>query len=1123
MNCPACGHENRDTARFCLSCGAQFSLTCPRCNAELPAGARFCDECGAAVEEASASAPSERAPRDYTPKHLAEKILQSKSALEGERKQVTVLFADVKGSMDLAEQVDPEEWHRILNRFFEILSDGVHRFEGTVNQYTGDGIMALFGAPIAHEDHAQRACYAALHLTEELRRYARELRLERGLSFSVRMGLNSGEVIVGKIGDDLRMDYTAQGHTVGLAARMEQLAEPGKVCLAEDTARLVHGYFEVEDLGPVRVTGIREPIQVFELQGVGALRTRIDVSRMRGFSRFVGRVEEMQALEAALGRAREGQAQVIGVVGEAGAGKSRLSFEFLERCRAEGLTTSEAHGVAHGKATPLVPILELFRVYYGITEQDADRVAREKIAGRLLLLDEAFREVLPLQFEFLGVPDPDQPALRIDPEARQRQLFAVMKRVIQLTGQDQTAVTLLEDLHWFDAGSDAFVEQFVEAIQGTRGLLVLTFRPEYHAGWMQKSYYQQLPLLPLGPEAIQELLDDLLGSDPSLTGLAERVQERTGGNPFFIEEVVQSLVESGQMEGSRGAYRLMRPVAQIAVPDTVQAVLMARIDRLAEREKQVLQTAAVIGKTFPQGVLSEVAELPELDLRRTLEGLKGGEFIYESAIYPALEYTFKHPLTQEVAYGSQLTERRQRIHAAVARTLAELDPEKLDEHAALLAHHWGGAGETLEAARWHRRAAEWVGMSDVAEAQRHWQSVRALAREAANRPGAAELGALACQQVLIMGWRLGLSEAEQEQVFAEGKRWLEDLGDLEGTSILFYAYSISRCTAGDLEAALALALESERIAQEAGNPDLVPVVPGATVVALSPMGRLEEARVKLDYVIDATRERPELGVMVWGGSQFLWAMASRAWLEGQVGNLETAREMLEQTIDLARAGGYRENEAWALNWFGELSPMSGDIDRGLRYCRRGAEIAERVGMVGSRLFAHSSLGLMLLLSGHCEEAAALIEGVLRVARQRRIGLGHESEHLARLAEAYLRAGRLSEARASAEEGIAVGQRIGAVAQQADAQLARARVLLRQDSPATAADVREALARAQALYRRSGARNRQAFVHLERAELAHLQGDAETRERELRSALELFRLMKAPIRVREVEELLAGAE
>ncbi|NIQ90348.1 MAG: adenylate/guanylate cyclase domain-containing protein, partial [Deltaproteobacteria bacterium] len=351
----------------------------------------------------------ERNPRDYTPKHLADKILQSKSALEGERKQVTVLFADVKGSLELAEQVDPEEWHRILDRFFQILADGVHRFEGTVNQYTGDGIMALFGAPIAHEDHAQRACYAALHLRDELRRYADELRRTKALSFSVRIGLNSGEVIVGKIGDDLRMDYTAQGHTVGLAQRMEQLAPPESTYLTDQTARLVEGFFRLRDLGEFDLKGAGQPVRAFELEDVGALRTRLEVSRARGFSKFVGRDREMASLESALAQAGEGRGQVVGVVGEAGVGKSRLCLEFVERCRARGIAVYEAHCPAHGKAVPFLPLLELLRAYFGIAERDTAAEARRKIAGTLLLLDEGMRELLPLVFDFMGVPDPEHP------------------------------------------------------------------------------------------------------------------------------------------------------------------------------------------------------------------------------------------------------------------------------------------------------------------------------------------------------------------------------------------------------------------------------------------------------------------------------------------------------------------------------------------------------------------------------------------------------------------------------------------------------------------------------------------------------------------------------------------
>ncbi len=620
MPCPSCGRDNRGGAVFCDGCGAQLPSKCAVCGHVLRSDAHFCDACGAQIrvsgvrDQGSETIGTEYwkpdtshlkpDPRSYTPKHLAEKILTSRAALEGERKQVTVLFADVKGSMELAEQVDPEEWHKILDRFFQILTDGVHRFEGTVNQYTGDGIMALFGAPIAHEDHAQRACYAALHLRDELRRYAQELRRKQSLDFHVRMGLNSGEVIVGKIGDDLRMDYTAQGHTVGLAQRMEQLAEFGKAYLTEATAALVRGYVALEDLGEFAVKGVSAPLRVYALEGVGALRSRLDVSRARGLTRFVGRDTDLQALETALESARQGNGQVVGVVGEPGVGKSRLCFEFLECCRAQGLTVIEGRAVAHGRDIPFLPMLQIFRAYYAITERDTDRTAREKIAGRLLLLDESFREVLPLLFDFLGVSDPERPAPRMDPEARQRQQFDILRRVVR-GGQGDT-VNLIEDLHWMDRGSEAFLAHWVEAIGGSRSLLLVNFRPEYHAAWMQKSYYRQLPLAPLGPEAIRELLDHLLGRDPSVTGLAAAIHARTAGNPFFTEEVVQSLIESGHLRGAAGAYRLVTPVETLRVPPTVHALLASRIDRLAERDKQVLQTAAVIGKEFSEPILRAV-------------------------------------------------------------------------------------------------------------------------------------------------------------------------------------------------------------------------------------------------------------------------------------------------------------------------------------------------------------------------------------------------------------------------------------------------------------------------------------------------------------------------------------
>ncbi|MBI3247994.1 MAG: AAA family ATPase [Deltaproteobacteria bacterium] len=754
MNCPSCDVENHAGRKFCVECGSRLALNCTACGTSYTAGEKFCGECGATLVSNSkfqvpssqspapntqSLTPRTQSPASYTPKHLVDKILQSKSALEGERKQVTVLFADVKGSMELAEQLDPEEWHQILDRFFAILTDGVHRFEGTVNQYTGDGIMALFGAPIAHEDHAQRACYAALQLRDEVTRYATEVKRVHGVGFSTRMGLNSGEVIVGRIGDDLRMDYTAQGHTVGLAQRMESLAEPNTCYLSAATAHLVAGFFALDDLGTFQVKGVSEPVGVFELRGAGALRTRFEVARARGLSRFVGRDTDMQALEDALAQAQAGNGQVVGLVAPAGTGKSRLGFEFLERCRTRGLTVNVGRAVAHGKHIPFLPMLEVFRSYYGITEADPDRVVREKIAGRLLLIDESFRELLPVVFEFFGVTDPQRPPPRMDPEAKQRQLFAVLRKVIRASNVENPPIMLIEDLHWIDAGSEAFLEQWVDAIAGSRALLLVAFRPEYHATWMSKSYYRQIPLAPLGPEAVHALLDDLLGHDASLAGLATMIHGRTGGNPFFTEEVVQSLIESGALNGTRGSYRLGTPITQLQVPPTVQALLSARIDRLGEWEKHVLQAAAVIGKDFSEPILQRVLSdvgahgCAPSDLATALRTLKDAEFIFEQSLYPVAEYAFKHPLTQEVALGSQLQERRRRTHAAVAHALVEAQADRLDESAALLAHHYEEAGETGAAAlrcgtrAYLTLAHAWCGQ--LREAERVADEIIELARE----------------------------------------------------------------------------------------------------------------------------------------------------------------------------------------------------------------------------------------------------------------------------------------------------------------------------------------------------------------------------------------------------------
>jgi adenylate cyclase len=1034
-----------------------------------------------------------REPRDYTPKHLAEKILTSKSALEGERKQVTVLFADVKGSLELAEQVDPEEWHRILNRFFEILADGIHRFEGTVNQYTGDGIMALFGAPITHEDHAHRACYAALHLGDELRRYAEELKRTKGLNFAVRMGLNSGEV--------------AQGHTVGLAARLEQLAESGKTYLSEHTAALVSGFFRLRDLGEFDLKGVGAPFRTFELEGVGELRTRLEVSRARGLSRFVGRAEEMDTLERALSHALEGNAQAVGVVAAAGVGKSRLCFEFVERCRAQGLRVREAHGVAHGKSIPFLPVLEFLRGFLGVREQDRDEEARRKIAGTLLLLDRELTETLPLLFEFLGVPDPKNPAPRMDPEARQRNLFALSRRILHARNREDPGVILIEDLHWIDAGSEAFVANLVDALPGTRTLLVVNFRPEYHAGWMKKSYYQQLPLLPLGPEEIRDLLDHLLGADPSLAGLAESIQARTGGNPFFIEELVQSLVEAGSLEGSRGAYRLAGPVDQVAIPASVQAVLGARIDRLAEREKHLLQTAAVIGKEFAEPVLKRVAELPDVDLADSLRVLTGAEFIYEESLYPELAYAFKHPLTQEVAYRAQLTDRRGRTHGAVARAIAELYPEKLDERAALVAHHWESAGERLEAAGWHARAGDWTGLRDPAEALRHWRQVRSLLEELPESPETIGLGLMARIQILNFGWRLGLDEAESTRVFTEGQTLAERSGNPHTRAILIGIYASVRDAAGEMEEGASLRTEALGLAEQTGDPGLQMATQVGLAFSLLELGRLGESLSRLEQVISRRPGDPRMGAEVLGFSPYILAFTFRGFLKAAMGHPAEALRELDRGIDLAHEHGETEILGWTHGNFVYVAHYTGEDRGALGHARQALEIAEKIGSAVSRQAARLMLGYAHMLGEEWREAREMLEAMLASARKTRTGLFSESQVLGFLAETYLALGEAGRARQTADAAVTVTRR-GPTVGSCGAHLARARVLLGTAGAKAREAIEADLAEGMAAAKEQSFKAYVPFLHEERAALARLLGDETARERALREAHRLFTEMDA---------------
>jgi class 3 adenylate cyclase len=1113
VSCPTCGHEAPAGSAFCNGCGAKLVIVCASCGATPPPGSRFCNGCGGTLGAAPASAAPERSPRSYTPKHLADKILQSKSALEGERKQVTVLFADVKGSLELAERLDPEEWHRILERFFEILTESVHRFEGTVNQYTGDGIMALFGAPITHEDHAQRACYAALALRDALRDFAREMKRRHGLDFATRVGLNSGEVVVGRIGDDLRMDYTAQGHTVGLAQRMEALASAGSIYLSEHTRKLVQVYFELDDLGAFELKGVADPMHVYELTGVGSARTRFDLSRARGLSKFVGRAKETGALESALEQALAGSGQVFGVVADAGTGKSRLCFEFAEACRAKGISVRATTGVAHGKAVPLLPVFEFYRGVFGISEGDDASTARQKIAGIVVQADESLIASLPLLFDFLGVPDPEKPVLIEPGPDRQRALLGALKQLTLARSRRQPAVILFEDLHWNDDATEVFLENLVDAADSSRTLLLVNFRPEYRADWMRRSYYQQLALAPLDPSAFAEMLAETLGADPSLRDLVTRIHARSGGNPFFAEEIVLTLIESRALVGAPGAYRLTRDSAALEIPATVQLILAARIDRLGEREKNVLQSASVIGREFSASLLRRVAGIDEGALGDALRTLVQAEFLHETALYPDPEYAFKHPLTQEVALGSQLRERRARVHAVVATALLEIHGGALDEQAALLAHHFESAGDAAEAVRWHERAARWLEGRDPKAGLHHWERLVEPVGEEPESTDSARVALRACTRVVDMGGVLGLGFARGERLYRRGRAlasWADEPALEVGLIGVFARFAVF---GGELSLAVETAEEALRLASRVS--DAGQYADGINSVAnvIANAGRPADAVATVEAALASGKVTASTPVAL---ARLLTAHAS--WIT-LVGRLAAARASVDRAAELLEGQravlGVVFNELVRVLELQARGFPEGSLERIAHY----VACADGSGAPFYRLYARVVLSEAHLFA--CRNAAALeaIEEGHGIARQVGAFFVMSGSLESNRARVLLARGEVAAAREVMDRVAAAQESIPRL--RAASLVVHAQVLTHADAVGERARIEAILGDAADIAQHVGQPGLQAQVCTGRAHLARALGDAAGWERELHEALRIYTAMDATGWMERIDAELAS--
>jgi class 3 adenylate cyclase/predicted ATPase len=885
-------------------------------------------------------------PGRWTPPHLAERIRAEQAALEargtadGERKTITALFADIKGSTDLIADLDPEEARAIIDPTLQLMMDAVHRYEGYVAQALGDGIFALFGAPIAHEDHPQRALYAALLMQEESRKRAEQLRREKGINLQIRVGVNTGEVVLRSIRtDDLHTDYVPVGHSTHLASRMESLATPGSILVSEQTYKLTEGYFAFTPLGQAQVKGFAEPLSIYEVGGVGPLRTKLQLSVRRGLARFVGRQSELAHLHRALAQTQAGHGQIVGVMGEPGVGKSRLFYEFKLLAQ-RGCLTLETFSVSHGKAYPYLPLIDLLKNYFQLAHQDDDRRRREKITGKVLTLDRSLEDTLPYLFFLLGLAEPTSPLQQMDGQIRRQRTLEAIKRLLLRESLNQPLLIIFEDLHWLDNETQAFLHLFSESIATARILLLVNYRPEYRHPWHGKTYFSQLRLDPLGKEQAEEMLTALLGEvsesplprwerhvlstvegerdrvrvgTDALQPLKRFILAKTEGNPFFMEEIVQELREQGLLSSDGATQRAVSLPTDLRLPTTVQGVLAARMDRLPTEEKALLQTLAVIGREFSASLLRQVVPQSEADLHRILARLQAAEFVYEQPAFPDVEYIFKHALTQEVAYNSLLQERRKVLHERTAQAIEEVYRHKLDDHYSALAHHYSRSGNTQKSVDYlHLAGQQAVQRSANEEAIVHLTAALELLKALPDTLERAQQE-LALQIALGAPLRTtkGYGSPEVEHTFTRARELCQQLGNTPQLFPMLWGLWYVYYVRADYKTAQELATQCLALAQNVQDPALlveVHFVLGASFI----LGELTLAREHFEQglaLYDSQRHHSH--AFLYGQDPGVVTSSIAAWVLWLLGYPEQARKRGHAALTLAWELSHPYSSAYA--------------------------------------------------------------------------------------------------------------------------------------------------------------------------------------------------------------------
>jgi adenylate cyclase len=964
-------------------------------------------------------------------------LAEAVSGLRGERKLITVLFIDVVGSMDLSEDLASDSWATVVDDFLTTVERTVDPFGGSVDKFTGDGALVLFGARQATEDHARRACLAALELRGTLERLGDTLADGHSDGFRVRMGINSGEVVVGHL-RGRRGTPEVIGHTVGLAQRVQSLAPPGRIYLSERTASLVADEFALDQLGPAQVKGTQRPVVVYALHGLARARTRHATPRRREWSSFVGRDAELAQLEAVLDAALDGDGRVIEIVGDPGVGKSRLCREFVDRCRARELLVLSANVTALGRIRPLGPVLEMLRATFATDADTPPAEARAQVLRTLSRFGDEIADRTELIWDFMGLTPPGRTAPPMDPDARRRRVIELIGDMVHARSALEPAVEIIEDVHWMDDASKPFLDGLVDAVAGTRTLLVVAHRTGYAGARVPSAdHCSVLALMPLNHVSSELLVNELLGYDHSLGDLAAAVEGGGEGNPFFIEELVRNLVEQGTLDGRPGSYRRVAPLPT-SLPPSVENVLAARIDRLPETDKRILQTASVIGREFDPALLGAVV----LGDPATLEASLGE--LSDAALVDRLETgacSFRHALTREVAHSSLLSADRRRLHALVAQaTIEMLRADSLNEQAALIAYHLEAAGELAQAAHWSARAAGWVGLSHPSTALAHWREVSRLTAMLGPDENTVRLAMTAALRSLTISWRLGAGADEVAALYTHARDLARRVGSVGAEALAVGNYAAVRGFSGHGHSFLELSEEAVDLGHQSGDLGILQTTRAPLQLSLIHRGRLADALAVGRAMHADAREHPEAGVGLALDSPLAWSQYSQAQALMYMGENLASRDLFEGAIAQAEADATPEVVCWSAAYLSSVLCALGDLAGARRRATHAVEIAERAGDGLSLALSYSCLSILESTEGRPDAAASSARRTLAIVDEHRAGRMLEPLAHAHLARAMLSLGDIAGGQREAQHAVDLARAYESVIYEIAAKLVLARAI-----------------------------------------------------------------------------------